>query len=151
MAERRLGRPARVHPVAPRARPRAVVAHHGQRYVAALVVDLLPASLGIGERAALADFVRFVRDTFGERVRDLRLFGSRARGEGHEESDLDVLVAIDQLNGAERTEIWNCTGRLFETHGVDVGAFTLSSQRWDELRSLERRIAQEIERDGIRL
>lgn len=31
----------------------------------------------------------------GPRVRDLRLFGSKARGDDHDESDIDVLVLID--------------------------------------------------------
>ncbi|MBK8096833.1 MAG: nucleotidyltransferase domain-containing protein [Planctomycetes bacterium] len=30
------------------------------------------------------------------------LFGSRARGQGHKDSDLDVLVVIDDLTSAER-------------------------------------------------
>lgn len=116
-----------------------------------MAVDLLPASLSAGERSALGDLVRFVRERFGARARDLRLFGSRARGEGHEESDLDVLVVIDDLTGSERTEIWNCTGHLREAHDVDVGAFVLSAARWQELCARERRIVHEIQRDGIRL
>jgi predicted nucleotidyltransferase len=36
-----------------------------------------------------------VRGRFGPRLRDLRLFGSKTRGDDHDESDIDVLVLID--------------------------------------------------------
>lgn len=116
-----------------------------------MVVDSLPATLLAGERAALQDLVHFVRERFGSRVRDLRLFGSRARGEGHEESDVDVLVVIDDLTNDERMVIWHYTGRLLDAHDVTVGAFVLPTGRWQELCTRERLIAREIQRDGIHL
>ncbi|MFN2543403.1 MAG: nucleotidyltransferase domain-containing protein [Actinomycetota bacterium] len=53
------------------------------------------------------DWVRRFRDearsVLGERLRDLRLFGSRARGEKHEESDIDLLVLVAALDDDTRT------------------------------------------------
>lgn len=42
---------------------------------------------------------------FGTRLREVKLFGSWARGEAHDESDVDVFVAIDDLAPAERHEV----------------------------------------------
>src|SRR3989304_4195999 len=47
------------------------------------------------ERAALSDYLARLRARFSERVLRVILFGSRARGEGGDESDLDVLVVVD--------------------------------------------------------
>ena len=44
-------------------------------------------------------------ERFGSRLRELRLFGSWARGEEHEDSDLDVLVIVDALTPEERHEV----------------------------------------------
>lgn len=66
-------------------------------------VACLDLPLEDAEWSALYEFTSGLSERFGARVSELCLFGSRARGEGHEESDLDVLVAIDELtptNGA---------------------------------------------------
>ena len=47
------------------------------------------------ERAALEAFVAGLREQHGHRLVRVVLFGSRARGEGDAESDLDVLVVVD--------------------------------------------------------
>ena len=52
----------------------------------------LPAWLTDAERSRLERFRQRVRALLGPRLVKLCLFGSRARGEGHAESDLDVLV-----------------------------------------------------------
>jgi predicted nucleotidyltransferase len=49
--------------------------------------------------AALAGFTTRLRAAFPGRVAGVVLFGSRARGEGRLDSDLDVLVRIDASNG----------------------------------------------------
>ncbi len=47
------------------------------------------------ERAALAEYLDRLRARFADRVLRVILYGSRARGEGDAESDLDVLVVVD--------------------------------------------------------
>jgi predicted nucleotidyltransferase len=46
------------------------------------------------ELSAVSDFARRVRAALGDRVVDLRLFGSKARGDDDPESDLDVLIIV---------------------------------------------------------
>lgn len=111
----------------------------------------LPDTLGPGERHALLDLAAWLRDRFGPRLADLRLFGSRARGEGHDESDLDVLVAVDDMTSEERMAIWFESGHLQERYDLAVSTFTLTTERWRQLVTQGQRIAREIERDGIPL
>ena len=103
------------------------------------------------ESAAVDEFCAWVRARFGDRVRALALFGSRARGDGDESSDVDVLVVVDGLTGAERREIAHQSGDAVTNHDVIVAPFALSASRWDELRARERLIAREIERDEVPL
>jgi predicted nucleotidyltransferase len=103
------------------------------------------------ESAALDALRSRLRARFGARLRELTLFGSRARGEGHEDSDLDVAVVIDGLTSAEGREIAWCCGDLLTEHGVIVSTFAVSLERMEELRRSERLIAREIARDGVPL
>lgn len=120
-------------------------------YRADMVTKVLPPCLGVAERAALAELQAFVHERFAGRVADLRLFGSRARGEGHQFSDLDVLIAIDDLDTEERWAIWRFSGELMDRHRVTVGALALPTRRWRELQADGRLLAREIARDGVEL
>ena len=53
------------------------------------------ARLAPEERAWVEEFRDRVRAEFGARVRDIRIFGSKVRGDFHDESDIDLLVLID--------------------------------------------------------
>ena len=51
---------------------------------------------------ALDAYRTALRQAFGERLKELRLFGSYAREEARPDSDVDVFVAIDGLTHADR-------------------------------------------------
>lgn len=55
------------------------------------VLDRLDAE----ERQAVEEFRDRLRAELGPRLRDLRIFGSKARGDDHGDSDIDLLVLID--------------------------------------------------------
>ena len=104
-------------------------------------------------RRALDRFRRWLVERYGGRLRELVLYGSRARGDAHEESDIDVLVVIDDFDVNER-------GALFEAAydaGVDgddyisVSPFVVSTAQAADMRARERRIFREIARDGVPL
>jgi predicted nucleotidyltransferase len=45
---------------------------------------------------------RDLRDLYGERLRNVLLFGSWARGDAHPESDIDLLVVLDEVPSRQR-------------------------------------------------
>lgn len=113
--------------------------------------SMFPGPLTTAERAALGDLKAWLTQRFGQRLDGLAMFGSRARGEGDEDSDLDVLVTVRSLTSSEAREIGYFAGDLLTKHDVIVSPFALSSERYQELRDRERRIVAEIDRDGVPL
>ena len=103
------------------------------------------------ERRALEDLTAWLHARFGERLSELMLFGSRARGDGAEDSDLDVLVVVDGLTTAEAGEIADQAGDQLTRYAVLQAPFTVSAERMAHLRRRERRIAREIDSDGLPL
>jgi predicted nucleotidyltransferase len=103
--------------------------------------------------AALGRFRAALGLRFGRRLREVTLFGSRARGEAHEESDVDVLVVVDALSEKERAEVMDLAWRAaFEGEEyVVLSPLPYSSEQAADMRRRERRLFREIDRDGVPL
>src|SRR5690606_32264185 len=61
---------------------------------AAVVRDLLTTPDDAAVERALRSFARAVEGMYGERLRGIYLFGSRARGDHRPESDADVAIVL---------------------------------------------------------
>jgi len=48
------------------------------------------------ERSAIETFLERVRERYPERIHQAILFGSKARGDSHADSDIDVLLVVDE-------------------------------------------------------
>jgi uncharacterized protein len=103
------------------------------------------------EAAAVDEFCAWVRARFAGRVAQLALFGSKARGDATSESDLDVLVVVEGLTGAEAREIGHHAGDALTHHDVILSPFAVSVAHMQQLRDRERLIAREIARDAVPL
>ena len=102
-----------------------------------------------GTDAAVANFSARVRACIGTRLTRLVVFGSYARGEAREDSDVDVLVVVDALSAADVREIDSAAGDILTASNVLLSTLVFSAARFDELRARERRLVAEIEEDGI--
>ena len=87
---------------------------------------------------------------FGHRLRRLSVFGSWARGEATEDSDLDVAVVIDGLTGEEWKAALSSAADVEVQHDFPFSAFIVSSERFERLRPL-RGIVEDIERGSLRV
>ncbi len=54
-------------------------------------------------RLILSDVTAGLREIFGEKLENVILYGSYARGDADEESDIDVMALI---KGVSRAELW---------------------------------------------
>ncbi len=66
------------------------------------------------QRALIADFKKTVSDYYGERLAKIILYGSYARGDFHEESDIDFLVVLRDGEISAFREIDAMNDPLFE-------------------------------------
>jgi predicted nucleotidyltransferase len=108
----------------------------------------LPAIVDTTLRAFLAG----VRERFGPRVAEIRLFGSYARGDATEDSDVDCLVLLDRVDQDDDRAITNLAADLtWQMAGVVVSPMIMSVADFEAWKALERRTPLEIEREGILL
>src|SRR5258706_10109666 len=102
--------------------------------------------LSRSETLLLGELRRRIEARFGDRVEGVTLFGSRARGEGHEDSDLDVLVLVRDLTAGERRALIDDAFDLEMAWGIAVGLLVRDSRR-----PLGAALAAEIRHDGVTL
>lgn len=90
--------------------------------------DLAPArDPGEGKRIA-EDAARRLADAYGDRLRQVVLFGSWVRGQAHEESDVDLVVVLDHVRdrAAERDRIVDALFDLEADSGRAIEAFPVA-------------------------
>lgn len=85
----------------------------------------------------------------GSRLREIRLFGSYARGDWDDESDVDVLILTESLEAGEREKLVDITFEASLGSGPWVSPLILTVARLDELREDEKIIAKDLEHDGL--
>lgn len=86
----------------------------------------------------------------GARLREVRLFGSYARGQHDDESDVDVLILVDRVDGHERDCVVDAVLRA-SVASVRLSPLVLTVSQLDELRARELILAEDLDREGIAL
>lgn len=87
----------------------------------------------------------------GDRLIQFILFGSRARGDYGEESDIDVAVIVKDLGRDEKINILDEIAEVELDHLMPVSAFIISQEEYNKLLKRERRIALDIWKRGVPL
>jgi predicted nucleotidyltransferase len=100
-------------------------------------------------RSSLSAYTQQLTAIFPDRVRFVRLFGSWARGEAREDSDVDVAVVVEGLTRDEwRTAVATAV-EVELAGGVTLSPFVVSGEHFDLLVRRERRIVTDILEEGI--
>jgi len=94
---------------------------------------------------------RSLESFLGDLLINMVLFGSMARGDYHDESDVDVAIIVRGLTRKLKSQILDEVAKLELEHHMPVSVLVLSDEEFNRLKKRERRIALDIEREGIPL
>ena len=103
------------------------------------------------ENATLGEIKQRVQSLVGQRLRGIVLFGSKARGDFDPESDLDIAILVDGLDQETKRKIIDVVADVEVKFLVVVSSLVLSWDDFQSLRARERRIALDIENEGVPL
>lgn len=98
-----------------------------------------------------AEFVRRVAELYGDRLNKVILFGSYARGDYHEDSDIDYLVVLNDEDVNSYKEISYLSSETFEMslkYLISVSAIPVSKERFEHYGSP---LLRNVQKDGILL
>src|SRR3990172_7288421 len=93
------------------------------------------------QNAVLKELKKSLNGFLGERLLRFVLFGSRARGDYDNKSEIDVAIIV-------KNQILEKIAEIEFKHLVPISTLVLSEDEFENLKRLERRIALDIEREG---
>lgn len=108
-------------------------------------------SLSEQEIAALRAFTSALQERFGQQLMEVLLFGSRARGEAHPGSDIDVVVILDLPDARALSDARGLGFDMWLTYGVLLSIRAMSRQSWQAMAAMQSLFYRNVLRDGIPL
>ena len=97
----------------------------------------------------VSTFAKEVRSRLGVHLRQLSLFGSRARGDAKEYSDYDMLVIVDQRTPEIRSIILDIEVGILDKYQTLVASVVRDEDEWR--RGQDFPLARNINREGVQL
>lgn len=108
-------------------------------------------SLTTKEQQALKLFKEGLHRLFARRVADLRLFGSKARGDASADSDVDVLVVLTAGDWHDERGILDLATEIFAETGVMLSPKVYTRSQITDMRRRHNMFLQSVERDAVPL
>ncbi len=108
-------------------------------------------ALTVKEQRLLNEFKSLLFQSFPEEIVEIRIFGSRARGEGTAESDLDVLVITRHEDYRLSDQMIDLAFDLLLKHRVYISPKVISQRHYKELEKADSDFLYQVKQEGILL
>lgn len=111
----------------------------------------LPAHLKANEKAAIGELIARVLRQPELNVVDMRLFGSKARGDFDPDSDLDILIILENADWTVRDQIHLLAARVSLEYDVLINTHLFSRAGWENMTHRRATLWRHVQCDGIPL
>jgi len=111
--------------------------------------------LSSNEKRALAEFKKSLLERFGKEVLELKLFGSKARGDFkktkniEEMSDTDIFIVLKKTSFKKEDLIFRITTDILLKYGIDISPKIFSEKEYKEKTNLQIPLFLVIEKEGV--
>jgi len=102
-------------------------------------------------KAALTAYVARAARLYPDEVLSITLYGSQARGDAKNGSDIDVLVVVRRDSAALRQGLADLAWQVQFEHGVVISDIIRSIEQFNRMRANRFPFYQNIEREGVLL
>jgi len=114
-------------------------------------MTMAKSALSKNEQRLLKEFKDLLLKSFPDEILEIRVFGSRARGQATPESDLDVLVVTlhDDYHLSDRIIDLACD--LLLKHHIYISPKVIGRHHYDQLEAMDSDFLYQVKQEGILL
>jgi predicted nucleotidyltransferase len=98
---------------------------------------------------ALKRFVEKVKELYGSKIEKIILFGSYARGESREDSDIDLLIISSGGRFKMQKKLSEIAVGILLDMGVYISAKAVSVEEYNFMKRINSGFYQSVKREGI--
>jgi len=124
---------------------------HASRPGEARMSELTVSRLTDNEQAAIEEYAARIRGRYPDRIRSITLFGSKARGEASEGSDVDLLLLVEAEDRELTSALWRIASDVSLEHNVVLSVRVFAEARWAESRRMRLPLYRAVQAEGIPL
>ena len=95
--------------------------------------------------------VEFLKKRYLHSIRHVMLFGSKARGDSDTESDIDLLIVVEEYTWALEKEISRISTQTDHKYKVVLSDHIVSNTRFEQMAARREPLYCNLEREGIDL
>jgi len=103
------------------------------------------------EQAALRAFLRRLCDNWAQILEEITLFGSKARGDSGPDSDIDVLIIVEEENWTLRDAISRIAAQVSLEYDVLINPHVIGRERWQRMGQERFSLYENVLREGVPL
>ena len=107
--------------------------------------------MGAETDKVLKELKQGMQSQLGDRLVKMVVFGSRARGDFDAESDTDIAIIVRELSRELKYQIFDTVAEIEMKFIIPLSVIVFSENEFERLKKRERRIALDIEKEGIPL
>lgn len=101
------------------------------------------------EEEAVRNFSRELKEFSGKNIKQILLFGSKARGGFSKDSDLDLFVLAEQVDARLRRKSAQIVNQILLKYGILISPRLIPEIRYAYQKHLETGFIKNVERDGV--
>lgn len=101
------------------------------------------------KKRADKEFVKIIRGKLKDHLKKIMLFGSHARGDQTEDSDIDILVVVDKKEKYIQDIILDACVEIMDRYYELIGCIVCDEQEWERKKKFP--IGLNILKEGVEL
>lgn len=107
------------------------------------------ACLTTDEQRAVREFAQVLRSTYGHIIKEIILFGSKARGDRRQESDIDILIVLTNVSFQIKKTISELAAKENLKHNVLISTIRYDAATWESPVISRSPFGQTVRNEGI--
>lgn len=105
------------------------------------------------EKKVVKEYIDSIHRHFSDKVSDIILFGSKARGDSHSESDIDILIVIDTEDKQIKRKISDlCWDAMFDNNfKTFISPIIFFKKEYEQYRKWNSSFLYNVSKEGVKL